>query len=89
MNSLFIIISAIGAVGAYFLLPETKGIPLEEMAKLFGDTEHIVVFSDAIHVDHNTHELVVDEKGGLHHVATEADRPSTAKHAEAAHVERV
>lgn len=53
-----------------FVLPETKGIPLEEMAKIFGDTEDIMVFSSDLHIDHNTHELVVSDKGGLEHVAT-------------------
>jgi hypothetical protein len=52
------------------LLPETKGIPLEEMAKIFGD--EVVVTLDDVHVNHTTHELVVGggEKGGLEHVAT-------------------
>ena len=60
-----------------FFLPETKGIPLEEMAKLFGDTDDIAVFSDDIHVDHNTHELVVEAHDGTHvqRVATEAGVP--------------
>ena len=60
-----------------YFLPETKGIPLEEMAKLFGDTDDIAVFSDDIHVDHNTHELVVEAHGGSHvqRVATEAGVP--------------
>lgn len=52
------------------LLPETKGIPLEEMARLFGD--EVVVTLDDVHVNHNTHELVIGhgEKNGLEHVAT-------------------
>ena len=57
----------------YFLLPETKGVPLEEMAKIFGETDDVVVFSSDLHIDHNTHELVVgarEGKGGLQHVAT-------------------
>ena len=62
----------------YFYLPETKNIPLEEMARLFGDDDDIAVYADNIHVDHNTHELVIDEYGrahGIHHVATEAGVP--------------
>ena len=72
----FIIISGIGTVCVYFFIPETKGIPLEEMAKLFGDTD-VQVFAEDIHIDHNTHELVVDEHGNhaVHRVATEAGRP--------------
>ena len=79
----FIIISSLGAVWSWFVLPETKGIPLEEMAKLFGDDEHIAVYSTAIHLDHNTHELMIDEKNGLHHIATEAgEKVAAPKHVE-------
>ncbi|KAF2492557.1 MFS general substrate transporter [Lophium mytilinum] len=71
----FIIISGLGAILMFLVLPETKGIPIEEMAKIFGDTEDIMVYAEDIHVDHNTHELVVaahgDKSGeGLTHVAT-------------------
>lgn len=63
----------------YFVLPETKGIPLEEIAKLFGDDDEVMVYAEDIHVDRNTHELVVEEHGkdghGLHHVATEGEGP--------------
>lgn len=75
---LFIIISGLGTVLIYFFLPETKNIPLEEMARLFGDDDDIAVYADDIHVDHNTHELVIDEHGrtdGIHRVATEAGAP--------------
>jgi hypothetical protein len=81
-QQVFIIISGLGAVVFYFVLPETKGIPLEEMAKLFGDTDDIMVYAEDIHIDHNTHELVVEEHGkehGLTHVATEADRSGHAE----------
>jgi triacylglycerol esterase/lipase EstA (alpha/beta hydrolase family) len=44
-------------------LPETKGVPLEEMAKRFGDIDQVQVFMEDIHVDHNTHELVVFPHG--------------------------
>lgn len=73
---LFIIISGLGTIFVWWFLPETKNIPLEEMAKLFGD--EVAVYADDIHVDHNTHELVVEEHGadeGMHRVATEAGVP--------------
>jgi hypothetical protein len=84
---IFIIISGIGAVVFYFVLPETKGIPLEEMAKLFGDTDDIMVYAEDIHIDHNTHELVVEEHGkenGLTHVATEVNRKEVTEKGNAA-----
>jgi hypothetical protein len=59
----------------FFVLPETKGIPLEEMAKIFGDTEDVMVYAEDILIDHNTHELVVKKHGGsgtgLTNMATE------------------
>jgi len=57
----------------YFVLPETKGIPLEEMAKIFGDTADIMVYAEDIHVDKTTHELVVHAHNDrdLTHIATE------------------
>jgi hypothetical protein len=51
-------------------LPETKGIPLEEMARMFGD--EVVVTLEDVSVNRDTHELVVGGEGkdGLRHVAT-------------------
>lgn len=60
---IFIIISGLGTIFVYFYLPETKGIPLEEMSALFGDTDDIAVYAADIHLDHTTHEIVVDEHG--------------------------
>jgi hypothetical protein len=33
----------------YFTLPETKGIPLEDMAKIFGDTDEVILDGETIH----------------------------------------
>lgn len=83
----FIIISGLGGVAAIFLLPETKGVPLEEIAAIFGDNEEVMVFSEDIHVDRNTHDLIVDVHTGrtvpegdekasvVHRVATEGGVP--------------
>lgn len=59
---------------AYFVLPETKSVPLEELAAIFGDDDEIVVYMKDIHIDHNTHQLVVDRQKGsaeLGRIATE------------------
>lgn len=45
------------------MVPETKGVPLEEIAALFGEGDEVTVFAANIHVDHTNHELVVDEVG--------------------------
>jgi MFS family permease len=87
---LFICITFVGGIIFYFILPETRGIPLEEIAKIFGETEDIMVFSEDLHVDRNTHELVVEQhnnRGSLSHIATEQGRPSTGN--EKHHAEKV
>jgi len=58
-------------------VPELKGLPLEEVAKIFGDTDEVMVYSEDIHVDHTTHELVVDPHAGeqgMAPVGTEAEK---------------
>jgi hypothetical protein len=57
-------------------------VPLEEIASLFGDQGEVMVFSEDIHVDHATHELIVETHGGAtgdgrvtRGVATEATAP--------------
>jgi hypothetical protein len=34
----------------WWFIPETKGVPLEELAAIFGDTEDVKVYSAEIHV---------------------------------------
>lgn len=76
---------AIGVVWAYFTIPETKGVPLEELAAIFGDDDEIVVYMKDIHVDHNTHQLVVDHMRGT----DEVGRVVTELHPRKATVEQV
>lgn len=78
---------AIGGTWAFFVLPETKNVPLEELAAIFGDHDEVVVYMKDIHVDHNTHQLVVDHQKGtdeLGRVVTElhARKPATSVHHE-------
>lgn len=55
----FIVILAVGVIWAWFLVPETKGLPLEEIAALFGDSEDIAVYLRDVHVDQTNDQLVV------------------------------
>ncbi|KAJ9615214.1 hypothetical protein H2200_001288 [Cladophialophora chaetospira] len=55
----FIICPALGVVVIYFMFPETKGLPLEEVARLFGDENEVMVFSEDIVIDHDHHQLTV------------------------------
>ncbi|KAK5400781.1 hypothetical protein LTR06_011273 [Exophiala xenobiotica] len=45
----FILISGLVGIVAFIYLPETKGVPLEEIAAILGDTEEVMVFSEDIH----------------------------------------
>jgi len=75
-------------------IPETQGVPLEEIAELFGDQDEVTIFSEDIRVDRTTRELVVDTRGGsaagdervMHRVGTEA---STAENIQESLVEKV
>ncbi|OAL26939.1 hypothetical protein AYO22_03883 [Fonsecaea multimorphosa] len=69
----FICAATVGATGLYFLLPETSGIPLEEMAKIFGVTDQVAVYLKDVHVDQNTHEVVVTGEHGISTVGGVAD----------------
>jgi hypothetical protein len=61
---IFIILSVISVVWVYFYLPETKGIPLEEMGRLFGD--EVAVYQADIHSVPKTDELMVEHHDGTH-----------------------
>ncbi|KAI9877083.1 MAG: hypothetical protein M1823_007164 [Watsoniomyces obsoletus] len=37
--------------------PETKGLPLEEVARIFGDEDQVMVFSEDIVINHDDHEV--------------------------------
>ena len=45
-------------------IPETKGVPLEEVAQIFGDRDEVVVFTEDIQVGLIENELMVKEHHG-------------------------
>lgn len=59
----FIVVTFLGTLWTYLYLPETKGIPLEEMAAVFGDTEDVAVYARDIHLHGNMNETGVMEDG--------------------------
>ena len=48
-------------IWAILEVKETKGLPLEEIAALFGERDQVTVFAANIHVDHTNHEVVVED----------------------------
>lgn len=61
----FIIPGTMGGLIIYFFFPDTKGLPLEEVAALFGDEDEIAVYQREIDVNGNEiidHHAVAKEK---------------------------
>ncbi|OCL08881.1 MFS transporter [Glonium stellatum] len=71
----FIAISSVGLVWIYLYIPETKGVPLEEIAALFGDPDEVAIFSENIQLNRETNELVINNNAA-HPLADS----STAQH---------
>jgi len=69
----FIIPGTIGAIVMWIWFPDTNGLPLEEVAAIFGDADEVAIYQREIEVDFATHTIV--------------DRHARAKEAGAAHVE--
>ena len=66
----FIIITFFGFFWTWRFIPETKGIPLEEMSSIFGDSEDVAVYARDIHFRPGTHEMErgeVGDKGTMRH----------------------
>ena len=57
----FISICVPGLVWIWLSIPETKGLPLEEVAALFGDQHEIMIFSDDIQAGAVSGELVIKD----------------------------
>jgi len=78
---LFICITTVGFVVMWIYLPETKGLPLEEVAAIFGDQDEVMLYLKDIKVDHNSDKLEIhhfEDGNEIHKVATEAvQKPST------------
>jgi hypothetical protein len=62
-----IIPGTIGCVLMWIFFPDTKGLPLEEVAAIFGDADDVAVYQREIEIDHTTHAIVDHHgEGGLH-----------------------
>ncbi|KAK5115049.1 hypothetical protein LTR62_001746 [Meristemomyces frigidus] len=58
-----IVPGTIGGVCMWIFFPDTKGIPLEEVAAIFGDADEVAVYEREIEVDPTTHSVFSGHKG--------------------------
>lgn len=58
----FIIITFLAAGMILWKFPDTRNKPLEEIAKLFGDDDLVMIYQNDIVIDPQNQEVVVDEK---------------------------
>jgi len=61
----FIIPGTLGAIAMWIWFPDTNGLPLEEVAAIFGDAEEVAIYQRDIEVDFATHTIVANSAGGV------------------------
>ena len=71
----FIALMAFHLVLYYFYLPETANVPLEEMAKLFGDEADVAIFSEDIHLHEDPNKPTTTM---IEHAAVPVDKKTYA-----------
>ena len=54
----FIIPGSIGAIIMWFYFPDTLGLPLEEVAAIFGDADEVAVYQRDIEIDFQSKKIV-------------------------------
>lgn len=59
----FIIPGTIGAACMWFLWPDTRGLPLEEIAAIFGDADEVAIYQAEIEIDRGTGQFVIHNAG--------------------------
>ncbi|KAL6241017.1 hypothetical protein RBB50_012112 [Rhinocladiella similis] len=57
----FIIPGTIGGFIMLFFFPDTKGVPLEEIAAIFGDADEVAIYQRDIEIDHTTHSIITHD----------------------------
>ena len=60
-SKVFISVCAVGLAWLWIVLPETAGVPLEEIAALFGQNEEVAIFSADFQKNVDTGELMVED----------------------------
>lgn len=63
----FIIPGSIGAAVMWFFFPNTKGLPLEEVAAIFGDAHEVAIYQRDLEIDADHHVVehreIVEKSG--------------------------
>jgi len=54
----FIIPGFIGATVMWFYFPNTNGLPLEEVAVIFGDADEVAIYQRDLTIDATTHDIL-------------------------------
>jgi MFS family permease len=53
----FIICGSICGLGIWFFFPDTNGLPLEEVAAIFGDADEVAIYQRDLEIDFVTHTI--------------------------------
>jgi hypothetical protein len=61
----FIIPGTIGGLCMWFLFPDTNGLPLEEVAAIFGGQDEVALYMAEIVVENGAHGFVVRDLGEI------------------------
>lgn len=61
----------IGGIVMFFFFPDTNGLPLEEIALIFGDADEVAIYQADIEIDHNTHAIIDHRLQGSEKVSIE------------------
>lgn len=72
---LFISIVTVGIIAMYFVLPETKGVPLEEIGAIFGDKEETVSYLEDMNMGSFSPNITADGKVTDKGVVKNEDQP--------------
>jgi hypothetical protein len=59
----FIIPGTIGGVLMWIFWPDTRGLPLEEIAAIFGDADEVAIYQADIEIDRGTGQVVIHRSG--------------------------
>jgi len=69
----------------WFMFPDTNGLPLEEIAAIFGDEDEVAIHQADIEIDHNTGAIIIRGANGeekvvdIEHMETRTETRASAE----------